>query len=195
MPFIIRFRRAIIVLTLMTLMALAAQIILIKTARADQPSASQSMPSATPPGTSAPIAAGPAGTPSDIALKLGKAAGAVCPERWESAECMAVISQSNYMMLANYGSDLQKAGRNGEAEQVKQHCAASTAAREQSFPAYAMKSAFIECANLLSDLVATTGMKPDMSEYQLLVGATLCLDKDQRCTAISDQLKALAAQK
>jgi hypothetical protein len=199
----IRFlRKAIMVFTLMTILAMIAQTILSATARADQPLyntaapvAAQAIP-ANPgpvPSTSVPGIKGE--TPSSQALQLGKAAGGVCPDHWDSPECLSVISQSNFMMLANYGSDLQQKGHNDEAEQVKQHCAASTAAREQSFPAYAMKSAFIECANLLSDLTEKTGMKPDMSEYQLMVGSVLCMNKDARCASISEQLKALTVQK
>ncbi len=117
------------------------------------------------------------GTPaSPQAIELGKQAGAVCPGKWESPECLSVISSSNLAMASNFGAALKDKGLEADAEQVKQHCAASTAAQKQAFPAYAMKSAFIECANLVADITQKTGVQPDLSQYQLMVGATMCLD-------------------
>jgi hypothetical protein len=116
-----------------------------------------------------------------------------CPGHWDSAGCLSAVSSANLVMAANYAADLKEKGRPGEAEQVKEHCAASTAAREKSFPAYAMKSAFIECANLITDVAEKTGIKPDPTAFQLLIAPTLCLDNDPRCGTITEQLKRFAA--
>lgn len=140
----------------------------------------------TPPMTAAPASA--------QATELGKQAGAVCPGRWDSAECLSVISSSNLAMASNFGAALKNKGLDADAEQVKQHCAASTAAQKQAFPGYAMKSAFIECANLVADVSQKTGVQPDLGQYQLMVGATMCLDNDIRCAGIAEQLKNIAAK-
>jgi hypothetical protein len=84
---------------------------------------------------------------------------------------------------------LQEQKLNDAAEKIKQHCAAATAAREQEFPAYAMKSAFIECANMMSDVSDETRITPDLSHYQLLIGATMCLNKDPGCAEITKTLR------
>lgn len=146
----------------------------------------------TPAQAVTPLITGAA--PSSQALALGKQAGAACPGKWETPACLSVISNSNMAMASNYGADLQKKNMNADAELIKQHCAASTAASKDVVPAYAMKSAFIECANQIADTTAKTGVQPDLSQYQLLVGATICLDNDLRCAGIADQLKALAAR-
>ncbi len=75
------------------------------------------------------------------------------------------------------------------AETLKQKCAASTAHREQAFPAAAMKSAFIECANGISDLVDQTQVSPDLDHYQLLVAPVLCMNKDKSCASLERGLK------
>ena len=151
------------------------------------PAATATLPSTTTPAiTGAP--------PSAQALELGKQAGAVCPGKWDSAPCLSVISTSNLAMVSNFGAALKNKGLEADAEQLKQHCAASTAAQKQAYPGYAMKSAFIECANLIADLTQKTGVQPDLSQYQLMVGATMCLDNDIRCAGISEQLKTLAAK-
>jgi hypothetical protein len=150
-----------------------------------------------PATTTIATAASPAPTaapPSPQAVELGKQAGAVCPGKWESPECLSVISTSNLAMLSNFGAALKNKGLEADAEQVKQHCAASTAAQKQAYPGYAMKSAFIECANLMADITQKTGVQPDLGQYQLMVGATMCLDNDLRCAGITEQLKALAAK-
>ncbi|MDB5490233.1 MAG: hypothetical protein JWO78_82 [Micavibrio sp.] len=132
--------------------------------------------------------------PSAQAAEFGKQAGAVCPGKWDSAECLSVLSTSNLAMASNFGAALKNKGLETDAEQVKQHCAASTAAQKQAYPGYAMKSAFIECANLIADITQKTGVQPDLSQYQLMVGATMCLDNDIRCAGIAEQLKTLATR-
>lgn len=149
---------------------------------------------AAPATATVATAASPATPPSAQAVELGKQAGAVCPGKWESPECLSIISTSNLAMLSNFGAALKNKGLEADAEQVKQHCAASTAAQKQAYPGYAMKSAFIECANLMADVTQKTGVQPDLGQYQLMVGATMCLDNDLRCPGITEQLKALAAK-
>lgn len=164
------------------------------TAKSPAPVAQQQSRVAAPVSTPVTAPAKPQGVLSNEALQFGKAAGAACPGKWDSPECLAIISQNNLMMAANYGGALKENGKVTESELIKEHCAAATAAREKSFPAYAMKSAFTECANTIVDVSGKTGISPDLSEYQLLVGATLCLGNDPRCGTISDQLKQLATR-
>lgn len=106
----------------------------------------------------------------------------VCPGNWESTACMTAGSESNLVMASNYGATLKQQNLEGPAETLKQHCAASTAHREgRTYPAYAMQSAFTECANIITDLVDQTGVKPDVDHYQLIVLSVLCMSKDKRC--------------
>ena len=104
-----------------------------------------------------------------------------CPGNWESPACLTAVSQSNMVLVSNYGAMLQHKNKNEAAETLKQHCAASTAHSKEQFPAYAMNSAFIECVNIISDLADQTQVMPDQSHYQLLLLPALCLSKDKRC--------------
>lgn len=137
---------------------------------------------------------GAAETPSAEALTYARLLGAHCPGAWESDPCLSAISKSNLALASNYGAKLQENKQNDAAENIKQLCAASTAAAEGSYPAYAMKSAFIECANAINDTANKTRIDPDKSHYQLLVGATLCLNKDAGCESIAKSLQGYAAQ-
>lgn len=112
----------------------------------------------------------------------------VCPNAWDSEACLKAVSESNLVMVSNYGAVLQEKKLEAQAETLKQHCAASTAAREQVYPAYAMKSAFTECANIISDLVDQTKIRPDVDHYQLLVVPVLCLSQDARCVPLEKAL-------
>lgn len=133
-------------------------------------------------------------TPSAESLTYARLLGAHCPNAWESDACLSAISKSNLALVSNYGAQLQENKQDSAAENIKQHCAASTAAAEDSYPAYAMKSAFIECANAMSDTATKTRIRPDASHYQLLIGATMCLNKDSGCDSITKSLQAYAAQ-
>lgn len=114
---------------------------------------------------------------------------AVCPGAWESAACLTAGSESNLVMASNYGAALKERKLEGPAETLKQHCAASTAHREgRTYPAYAMQSAFTECANIITDLVDQTGVKPDVDHYQLIVMSVLCMTKDKRCAPMEQGL-------
>lgn len=132
--------------------------------------------------------------PSATALTYAKSLGQVCPGQWESQPCLKAASQSSLALAANYGGALQEKKLNAEAEEIKQHCAASTAATQGEYPAYAMKSAFIECANTMSDVATKTTLDPDVSHYQLLVATVMCLDKDAGCVEIEKTLKGHAAK-
>ena len=131
---------------------------------------------------------------SEDALAYGQLLGEYCPGQWESAYCLKAVSQSNLTMVSNYGAALKDRGKEQAAETLKQHCAASTAGTEGDYPAYAMKSAFTECANAIGDLAGQTNINPDLSHFQLLVGATMCLDRAAECQTIENSLRQLAAQ-
>lgn len=127
-------------------------------------------------------------TASAVSLTHAKALAAVCPGNWESPACLTAVSESNMVLVSNYGALLQHKKLTAAAETLKQKCAASTAHREEAFPAYAMNSAFIECVNIISDLADQTHVLPDQSHYQLLLLPALCLSKDQRCDPMEKSL-------
>lgn len=126
--------------------------------------------------------------PSEEAVIHAGRVAAACLEGWETQSCLSTVSESNLVMAANYAAMLEKNAKTNAMEDLKQHCAASTAATQGEYPAYAMRSAFVECANIISDITYKTNISPDKSHYQLLVGAVLCLDGDHRCTAIEQGL-------
>lgn len=126
---------------------------------------------------------------STESLAAARAIASVCPGAWESPACLTAVSQSNYTLVSNYGAVLQQAKLNAQAETLKQKCAASTAHREQAFPAAAMRSAFVACANGISDLVDQTSISPDVDHYQMLVAPVLCLDKDKSCASLEAGLR------
>ena len=130
----------------------------------------------------------PAHAASEASLIHAKRIAAVCPGAWESPACLTALSESNLVMVSTYGANLQERKMDAPAETLKQHCAASTAHREKAFPAYAMKSAFIECANIISDLVDQTKVMPDADHYQLLVAPVLCMNKDASCAQLEKGL-------
>jgi hypothetical protein len=144
--------------------------------------------------TLSPAMARAEAVPSATALTYAKLLGQSCPGQWESQTCLKAASQSSLTLAANYGGALQERKLNAEAEDIKQHCAASTAATQGEYPAYALKSAFIECANTMSDVAAKTSIDPDVSHYQLLVATVMCLDKDAGCVEIEKTLKGHAAK-
>ncbi len=131
---------------------------------------------------------------SDISVQFAKEVANTCLSGWDTQPCLSAISQSNLVMASNYGAHLKQKGKESEAEQVKQHCAASTAASKGEYPAYAMKSAFTECANTISDIADATGTQPDLGQYELLVSSVLCMTDDRRCAAITEGLRRYQAQ-
>jgi len=115
-----------------------------------------------------------------------------CVKQWDQPTCLTNISQAALILAANYAGDLESNGMIGAVEQIKQNCAAATAGTKGNYPAYAMKSAFTECANMIYDVSEQTNIKPDLSFYQLLVSSIMCLNKDRSCQVIE---KGLAAYK
>jgi len=131
--------------------------------------------------------------PSAMAVQFAQLVSKAClNKQWETPACLSAVSNSNLALAATYGSDLQNKGFAAAAEQIKQHCAASTAAREQAYPAYAMKSAFTECANMIYDVSEQTKVTPDQAHYQLLVAPILCMSNDQRCLGVEQGLAPYA---
>jgi hypothetical protein len=126
---------------------------------------------------------------SEESVTYARLASAHCLGRWDDPECLKSISQSTLVLAANYAGLLESKGMIGAVEQIKQHCSAATAGTKGQYPAYAMQSAFTECANMIFDVSEQTSIKPDLSHYQILVGAILCLSKDRRCAVIEKQLK------
>lgn len=120
--------------------------------------------------------------PSDTSKEYASRVAANClGGKWEEQPCLKSVSENNLVMAANYGAKLQKSNKNADAEKLKQHCAAATAASKGEYPAYAMRSAFVECANMIYDIKEASAISPDLSQYQILVGAVQCLDGSAAC--------------
>lgn len=128
------------------------------------------------------------GTASAISEHNARVMAPACVNKWETQECLRATSQSALEMAATYAEKLDKAGHKDALEVLKDQCAAATAATRGQYPAYAMTSAYTECANIIVDISDETGINPDQSHYQLLVGAVLCLTKDPRCRVIEQGL-------
>lgn len=111
-----------------------------------------------------------------------------CPKTWETQACLASMAESNRTLASLYAEDLDKSGHGQYLAEIKEHCAASTAASQIEVPAYAMKSAMTECSNTIYDLTEKTQIKPPMSHYQLLITTIYCLDKDPRCQPLEETL-------
>ena len=117
-----------------------------------------------------------------------------CPGSWEQQTCLEAVSESNITLASNYAETLNNAGKSGQLEPLKQLCAASTAATEGEYPPAAMSSAFTECANGIYDISEQSGIKPDQSNYQLLIAAILCLNKDPQCGVLERSMTQGAAR-
>lgn len=135
------------------------------------------------------LLSGPAHAQSALAVQNAKDVAKVCPARWTEQTCLSSVSKVTLTMAANYAGSLQESGKTAESESIKQDCAAATAASEGAYPAYAIQSAFTECANTIADISEKTGMNPDLSQYQILGGAVLCLQKNPACVFIEMGLK------
>lgn len=125
-------------------------------------------------------------------LEHARSIAKACPGNWEAQGCLSTVSASNMDLAVDYMTKLDAAGKKDAVEEAKQLCAASTAATKGEYPAYAMQSAFTECANGIYDISEKTGVKPDQSHYQLLVGAVLCLSKAKECSVMEQQMQAYA---
>ena len=67
--------------------------------------------------------------PSQAATDHAAQVANFCPEHWETQECLAAVSESTLVMAANYGANLDKRGKKAAIEDLKEHCAAATAAQ------------------------------------------------------------------
>jgi len=126
---------------------------------------------------------------SSASTQHAKIVSKACLGKWETQSCLKAVSDSALVMISNYAAKLKKNGKGSSLETLKEHCAASTAASNGEYPADAMVSAYVECANIISDINDATGLMPDQSHYQLLVGPVLCIRKDRRCAAIEEGLR------
>lgn len=117
-----------------------------------------------------------------------------CPGAWTTPACLKAVSASSYDMTIDYASKLESAGKKDFLEPLKQTCAASTAAREQDFPADAMNSAFKECANGIYDITQKSGVLPDRNYFQLIVVPSLCMDGAKECAQVEQQMRAMVKQ-
>lgn len=128
-------------------------------------------------------------TPSATSVQFAKSIARACLPDWAAQKCLSAVADSNVSLLSNYGADLQGRKMDADAETLKQHCAATTAANQQTIPAYAMRSALNECANTITDLSTRTGVLPDPSHFQLLIAPLLCLGDNPSCAQIIEQMQ------
>ncbi|MCF8495284.1 MAG: hypothetical protein K9G62_01305 [Alphaproteobacteria bacterium] len=123
----------------------------------------------------------------DHARKVAQA----CPGQWEDHACSVTVSQAAKYMVIKYAEDLDKRGLKNAVEYLKDHCAASTVIDQTDVPAYAVKSAFTECANGIVDIANEAKVKPDPSYMELFGGAIWCMENKQPvCGEIERQLMA-----
>lgn len=123
-----------------------------------------------------------------------KKIASTCPGSWEQQSCLQAVSESNITLASNYAESLDNSGKSNQIEPLKQVCAASTAATKGEYPPAAMNSAFTECANGIYDISQKSGIAPDQSNYQLLVAAILCLNKDPQCELLERSMTQGAAR-
>lgn len=123
----------------------------------------------------------PTDKPSDISLAYAGKIANTCLGNWKNQSCLKIISESNLVMAANYVELLEEKGKQKEADKILEDCAAATAATKGNYPAYAMNSAFAECANTMATTFENTSIVPDASQFQLLFVAIKCLSGDQLC--------------
>lgn len=130
-----------------------------------------------------------AGAPSP--QQFAAAYAQTCMGAWTGQDCLSLISTSNLLLAADFMNRLNAAEQSVAANTVRETCAAATAAREGQFPANAMTSAFVECANSLFTISDETGIDPDQSRYQLLIGPIFCLQdaQSENCQALETQLQ------
>lgn len=121
------------------------------------------------------------------AMTISKA----CPGNWGAQSCLRAMSASNQDMAINYALKVKEAGHEQELETIKETCAASTAATQGEYPADAMRSAFTECVNGMYTVSEKTGVTPDQSHYQLIVGAVLCMNNAPQCPQLEKQMRTL----
>lgn len=126
---------------------------------------------------------------SQAAMVYAEKIANACLKNWSAPQCLSVVSESNRVLASNYMEVLDKAGKKPAVETIKNHCAASTASEKQTFPADAMKSAFVECANTINDVSTASGTVPDLSHYELLIAAILCMDGNDKCVPITATLE------
>ncbi len=111
-----------------------------------------------------------------------------CVKNWSDQSCMKEISSMNMTLVSTYAANLKYSNKQSYLESLKEGCAASTAALKVNVPAYAMRSAMVECVNLMSDIADKTAIRPDPTLSQLAVGSILCLGKDKSCPQIESGL-------
>lgn len=117
-----------------------------------------------------------------------------CVGNWENEACIKELSSLSMDTTTNYAEALDAGNKKSAMEDLKQNCAAATAALKISVPAYAMKSAITQCVNSIYDINNTTLIKPDLNLYQLLVGSVMCLGKDIACENIEASLLSIQLQ-
>lgn len=126
--------------------------------------------------------------PAHAAEEAARDVAQACPERWESQACFAAVSGAAHVMVAEYLADLQRAGQRAAVEHVKEHCAAATASAHVEVPPAVMPEIYTVCANTLYEASEQSGIEPDLSRYQLLLMAVLCLTGDENCALMEEQL-------
>lgn len=121
-------------------------------------------------------------------MDLYRSVASQCVGHWEDQPCVNNISKTVLYMGTEYAARLLRNGKRDSVENLRQHCAAATAAAEQDVPSYAIISALTSCVNIIVEIRDNTNLAPDKNAYQLLVGAVLCLNNHSSCASIEEQL-------
>ena len=129
---------------------------------------------------------------NSVVLGHVKAVTSACVKKWEDQACMKVLASMNVTLASTYAESLHNSNKRSYMEQLKNHCAASTAALQVSVPAYAMRSAMTECVNSMTTISQQTSVFPNPSLSQLAVSAVLCIAKNKVCSEIEQGLLAAA---
>lgn len=130
--------------------------------------------------------------PSPVSVNFARDYAKNCLGEWSNAECLKTVSGSNIVLTGQYMDVLKEQGKTDKVAELRDGCAASTAAFNKSdIPAKAMRNAYVQCANTISDISEATTIKPDLSHYQLLLGAIMCLDGSDVCKKLEAQLSPL----
>lgn len=129
---------------------------------------------------------------NSVVLGHVKAVTSACVKKWEDQACMKVLASMNVTLASIYAESLHNSDKRSYMEQLKNHCAASTAALQVSVPAYAMRSAMTECVNSMTTISQKTSVFPNPSLSQLAVSAVLCIAKNKVCSEIEQGLLAAA---
>lgn len=108
--------------------------------------------------------------------------------KWTSPKCLRMISESVLQMAGEYSARLEAKSKVKGMDDLRENCAAATAASKIAVPAYAMESALAACVNSIYKISQETGILPDADLYQLVIMPAVCLKKQGQCSELEKQV-------